>query len=117
MAQKIQFIGYQITTSQLGSKDNPRENTKYTGSTDQLLDIDARCKIMMDAIEAAYRSEHIDRQAQKIFVAPELFFRGGQGGAYNIENIGYINTRMDTWLADKKYEKWIKKSGGWMDGR
>jgi hypothetical protein len=46
----------------------------YPGLADQKRDIEARCKILMDAIEVANASTKIDRVAKKICAAPEFFF-------------------------------------------
>ncbi|WP_428263320.1 hypothetical protein [Haliangium sp.] len=100
---KLQFIGYQIQTAAEG--DTKRRD--YPGLTDPRRDIEARCKIMVDAIEAAAASSAYRHVARKIFVAPEFYFRGGRDGAYEIEQVSYVNEVLDGYLSATKYARWI----------
>jgi len=99
----VQFIAYQLQTAAEGNTNRQR----YPGLSDQKRDIEARCKIMADAVEAADKSSRIDSMATKIFVAPEFFFRGGTAGVYDAENVSLVNETMDRYVADPKYTKWI----------
>lgn len=99
----VQFIAYQLQTAAEGNTNRQR----YPGLSDQKRDIEYRCKIMADAIEAAAKSHRIDSMATKIFVAPEFFFRGGTAGVYDAENVSYVNETMDRYVAGSKYAKWI----------
>lgn len=102
MPSKVQFLAYQLQTAANG--DTARQD--YPGLSDQKRDIDARCKILVDAIETAAASTKIDSGAKKIFAAPEFFFRGGKGGVYDVENVSYISEALDTYLSADKYAKW-----------
>lgn len=104
---KVQFIGYQIQTAAKGNVAELRARQKYPGLADQKNDIDARCRVLADAIECAAKNFHLDREALKVFVAPEFFFRGGTGGVYDIENVSLIAEKMDNWLSMDAYKKWI----------
>ena len=99
----IQYIAYQIQTAAKGNLSR----TAYPGLSNESSDIQARAKIMLDAIEAAAASPYINSMATKLFMAPEFFFRGGRGGAYAIARISEINKFFDTYLDASKYKKWI----------
>lgn len=99
----LQFIGYQLQTAVA----RPTNRRLYPGLRLQKDDIEVRCQVMADAIFAAASHRRVDPTAQKVFVAPEFFFRGGQNGAYEIENISYINERMDYYLGGKSFQNWI----------
>jgi hypothetical protein len=103
MPTTVQFIAYQLKTAAEGN--TARQD--YPGLTDQKRDIEARCKVMLDAIMAAKGSAKISSAAKKIFAAPEFFFRGGKGGVYDIENVSYVMEFMDTYLKDDSFDKWI----------
>src|SRR5262249_5332397 len=71
----------------------------YTGSKDDLADIEARMKVFKLAVEkasAAYSkkvadgtiSTAEDAETLKLFMGPEFYFRGGRG-AYNIAPFSY----------------------------
>lgn len=98
----VQFIAYQLQTAAEG--DTAR--AKYPGLKDQERDLELRAKVMVDAIEAAAGSSKINSMAQKVFVAPEFFFRGGEDGVYQVETISKLNEIFDEYLADKRYAKW-----------
>ncbi|WP_224367312.1 hypothetical protein [Hyalangium versicolor] len=99
---RVQFIAYQLQTAASG--DMARQD--YPGLVDQKRDIEARCKILMDAVDATVTNSKVDSTAKKIFAAPEFFFRGGRGGVYDVENLSYLSETMDTYLSVDKYARW-----------
>ena len=103
--KRVQFIGYHIQTA--GDLTKPTDGQKYIGLSNEIKDLQQRCRILADAIDAARRNARLDPQALKIFMAPEFFYRGGQGGAYSIEAVASINVEMDPYLKGSDYRDWI----------
>jgi hypothetical protein len=99
---KVQFIAYQLQTAANGN--TARQD--YPGLSDQKRDIEARCKILMDAIESAVTNGKVDSTAKKIFAAPEFFFRGGRSGVYDVQNLSDLSETMDKYLSVDRYAKW-----------
>jgi len=107
MPKTIQCIAYQIKTAPAGTTAADFDRLEYPGLTDQKRDIEARCKILFDAAEAARKDPKINAMATKLFVAPEFFFRGARGGVYSAENLTYLSEVMDGYLKKADYFRWI----------
>jgi|GEM_PF-2594251 len=103
MPRDIQCIAYQIQTAAEGNTNR----VNYPGLNDQKRDIDARCKVLIDAIEAAAKDHRISPMATKLFVAPEFFFRGARGGVYSAEALSYLSEVLDRHLRKAEYFRWI----------
>jgi hypothetical protein len=64
---------------------------EFRGDPDDYDDMKQKCELMKKAIRAAYANVHPDHKANdrmlKIFMAPEFFFRGANGG-YEARHVG-----------------------------
>ncbi|MEM7584451.1 MAG: hypothetical protein AAF560_13770 [Acidobacteriota bacterium] len=114
MSQKVQCVGYAINTgprrSQLGKQE-------YLGLEDTAKDVEARIALVKAALDKAAAASNIDASATKVFVIPEFFFRGRNGG-YDLETImgfgspggaggqGLIGGLQEL-IKDDKWSKWI----------
>lgn len=98
----IQFIAYEINTTP--DKDTGR----YLGDASASKDIDKRCAIMKNAISIASKNNRVSKSSLvlKLFMAPEFFFRNTEG-AYPIEQISKIMTKMKQETAKPKYSHWL----------
>ncbi len=74
---KVQLIGFNIKPDVTQSLPQ-----KYLGDPDDSVDLEKRCEIMKTAIKAAHGHGEIQpgENILKVFMAPEFFFRGAQGG-------------------------------------
>jgi hypothetical protein len=74
---KVQFIAYRIYTCPAHNPD------RYVGLNNEVNDLQLRCKLMKEAINAAANSSEIDPDpgVLKVFVAPEFYFHS-MWGAY-----------------------------------
>lgn len=54
----------------------------YMGHKNVSLDIQARLDVMTEAVQRAYKEASQDPTTLKIFIAPEFFFRGRNGGLW-----------------------------------
>jgi hypothetical protein len=105
---RIQFISYQIKTD---TAEYPHGRDRYVGRPlrEASKDIRKRCKIMKNAIHLArnHRSVSRDKKTLKLFMAPEFYFRGGEG-AYKHDHISEIFSEMRDLTKDKnKYGNWL----------
>ena len=92
---KVQFIAYAIKTGAYDGTDIP---SNFAGTPEEkkekaaVHDMEARCKIMEHAIlqaKANIKVQTGDSRVLKIFMAPEFYFRGKQGG-YPIDTVHKI---------------------------
>ena len=102
--KEVQFIAFNIKP---GTKEKKGKKV-YLGSADAPKDISKRCTIMKSAIRTASKHPDIDKRdtVLKVFMAPEFYFRGREGG-YPIENI--------TGVKGKTGKKGTKDKPGIMD--
>lgn len=123
---KVQFITYRIHTGVNASSAEPDQGSKqdhihgnYVGLEDDQKDMEARVKLMLDAIQnAAARTLSGDGNSAisgsdtlKIFVAPEFYFRGRRG-AYPFSMVdgdtdNSLTNLLCKALGDKKYKDWL----------
>jgi len=104
---RIQFIAYCIPTTPVGPAGSQRYLGKPLGEASK--DIEKRCQIMKNAIDIARNNRHVSRRNKtlKLFMAPEFYFRGGEG-AYKEEHISEIFSEMRDLTKDKaKYGNWL----------
>ena len=124
----IQFVAFDIKP---GTKEVERKTstgakvkeTVYLGKAEASADIAKRCKIMKSAIGTAHKLVQETEKAQKavarrmkntinldvplkIFMAPEFFFRGADGG-YPIEKVFEVQDVMRKETSLDKYKDWL----------
>lgn len=99
----IQFLGYEIDTSPSGLFGGQR---RYTGIGNTAQDIDLRCQLMEAAIERAYEQRQTGRGLLHLFMAPEFFFRGADG-AYDLDDVATVISKLQDLVKAKKWEDWI----------
>jgi hypothetical protein len=103
---KVQFIAFNIKP---GTTENPVTKKKeYLGESDDALDIESRCQIMVDAIQNAQKNGNVETSEKvlKLFMAPEFYFRG-KGGSYKVEQIPKITQRMLQETGKFEYVDWL----------
>jgi hypothetical protein len=63
---------------------------------------------MSDAMEAAFTSPATDSSADclKVFVAPELFFRGVEG-AYSMDDAAKVVDQLRALAKDSRWRNWL----------
>jgi len=104
----VQFIGYVLDTS---PQTNPDGSQTYLGLNDPQLDIEARCELMLRAMQTA--RDALQQQSPpaptgdtlKVFVAPEFFFRGALG-AYQMDDVQLVIATLQRMAADPQWEDW-----------
>ncbi len=105
----VQFIGYVLdTTPQLNSNGSQT----YLGLNNPQLDIEARCDLMLRAMETA--RDALPRQSPpippgdtlKVFMAPEFFFRGA-AGAYQMDDVQLAIAALQRMAADDQWLDWV----------
>lgn len=105
----VQFIGYVLdTTPQL----NPNGSQTYLGLNNPQLDIEARCDLMLRAMETARHA--LPQQSPplppgdtlKVFMAPEFFFRGA-AGAYQMDDVQLAIAALQRIAADDQWLDWV----------
>jgi hypothetical protein len=116
--KKAQFIGFNvrpaigqfdlITGTITSASDKTGEYRGPRSKSAKPNDLGNRCKIMTDAIKAAAKSGKIDKAdtVLKVFMAPEFFYRGYDGG-YPIEKISTIMDEMRKETANAAYKDWV----------
>lgn len=104
--QKVQFVAFDIRPGTKNAKH-------YLGEKDADTDIRRRCEVMKEAIKAAAGHGSIDPAAStlKIFMAPEFYYRGAEGG-YPVEKISTImDPTIDTSMPEETdksaYKHWL----------
>jgi hypothetical protein len=102
--KKVQFIGFEVRPDVASSKI-------YLGDKDATTDIEERCAIMKRAIVAATNLADPPESTLKVFMAPEFFFRGAEGG-YPVEKISSIvDETLDASVAKETikadYKDWL----------
>lgn len=104
--KKAQFISYQLNT--FTSYYNSSKDYGYLGNDKSETDINYRINIMKDCIAKSQASLTLDNtdETLKIFMAPEFYFRGNQG-AYPVEKISIIMSKMREMTKDKKFKDWL----------
>jgi hypothetical protein len=98
--EQVQFIGFNIRN------DTNSTGTEYLGDDTDSVDIEFRCKAMVEAIQLAKTHVSADRKVLKLFVAPEFYFRGKKG-AYAVENISTIVPRLRQETDKYDYLDWL----------
>lgn len=97
--------------------DDGYEIQCYVGHQDPEQDVQARLRIMKDAVEEAYTHADPDRATLKVFLAPEFFWRG-MDGAYMFQQeepgddsicgpVCQILMGLEDYIADKRFEDWL----------
>jgi hypothetical protein len=106
---QVQFVSYDINTMPLRNADGSQT---YLGLADAGQDIEARCALMLRAMQAA--RDNLPQPSPppapgdvlKVFMAPEFFFRGATG-AYQVAMVDMLVGRLQALAADP--------AGGWAD--
>lgn len=107
--QSLQFVGYSIDTA-------PRENNNgsetYLGLPNPQHDIEARCKLMLRAMQTAQVNlpqaspPEAPGTTLKVFMAPEFMFRGATG-AYQMDDVQLAIETLQQLAADDQWADWI----------
>lgn len=103
---KVQFIGYVIDTA---PQLNPDGSETYLGLNIPAQDIEARCALMLRAMEtaaAAVPQASPPGDTLYVFLAPEFFFRGPTG-AYQMDDVQVLITALQTMAADPRWTDWV----------
>ncbi len=105
----VQFIGYVLDTAPQTNSDGSQT---YLGLSNPQLDIEARCDLMLRAMQTArdalsQRSPpEPDGVTLKVFMAPEFFFRGALG-AYQIDDVQLAISVLQGMAADDQWVDWV----------
>ena len=105
----VQFIGYVLDTS---PQVNPDGSKTYLGLNDPTLDIEARCDVMLRAMQTARDAlpqtspPASEGEILKVFMAPEFFFRGASG-AYQMDDVQRIIASLQSMAADGQWVDWV----------
>ena len=84
------------------------ENVYLGSKVSQQADINARCKLMKQAIDTAVNRPKISASSKclKVFMAPEFYFRGTTG-AYSLEGYQEVISKLRQMVQDQKFEHWL----------
>jgi len=118
----VQYLGMNLFTAPGTEVDgcfdyHAEMDQCYLGSSTVREDVTRRMEIMLEAIDRAFKSEHVDRRPTtlKIVLLPEFFWRGKQG-AYRIKR-GLENVTHPTahWIfhqfAHERFKHWLIVDG------
>jgi hypothetical protein len=109
---QVQFIAYEVDTSPTNVTwlNNEIVAGTYLGLATN--DVQARCEIMLRAMQAAQANlpqtspPTADGTTLKVFLAPEFFFRGPQG-AYPMEDVQLAITLLQQMAGDDQWADWM----------
>ncbi|MCF6282668.1 MAG: hypothetical protein L3J28_10775 [Candidatus Polarisedimenticolaceae bacterium] len=111
--KQICFIAYSINTAPKNPTFNAGQmpSGTYLGLDNPEQDIQARCQLIKRAIETAAdqltrHSPPYSEETLKVFMAPEFFFRGKRG-AYQMDEVSYAISQLQTLVAAPQWENWI----------
>lgn len=105
----VRFMGYVIDTA---PELNPDGSKIYLGLDNPQLDIEARCDLMLRAMEAA--RDAMPPQSPpvppgdtlNVFMAPEFFFRG-PSGAYQMDDVQLAILKLQAMAAQDEWTDWV----------
>lgn len=106
---EVQFIGYVLDTA---PRINPDGSRTYLGLADAAMDIDARCALMLRAMQTARDAlppepaGGPDGQTLKVFMAPEFFFRGATG-AYEMDDVQRVVAALRSLGSQPQWADWV----------
>ena len=106
---KVQCIGYVIDTA---PQDNPDGSQTYLGLNNPQQDIEARCDLMLRAMQTAYDAlpqqspPEPPGQTLKVFMAPEFFFRGAEG-AYAMDDVQLCVSALQGMAGNDQWVDWV----------
>lgn len=89
--------------------DLPRETQKvYRGRDSDDEDLGVRCYVMKEVIKKALKADGVegDDDVLKLFMAPEFFFRGKDGG-YSLDLTSSILDQMRQETKEEDYKDWL----------
>jgi hypothetical protein len=106
--RRVQPIGYFLNTAPKYTSNGTAWLQNYLGLTDNGSDIDARCRLMLDAVDAAAKSHAVSTEATtlKIFMGPEFYFRGDRG-AYPLELLSTITDKLRAKTRESRFRDWL----------
>ncbi len=105
----VQFIGYVLDTA---PQKNPNGSETYLGLSNPQLDIEARCDLMLRAMQTARDALPLQSPpvpagtTLNVFMAPEFFFRG-PAGAYQMDDVQLAITTLQQMAADDQWLDWV----------
>ena len=105
----VRFMGYVIDTA---PELNPDGSKIYLGLNNPQLDIEARCDLMLRAMETARAA--LPPQSPpvppgdtlNVFMAPEFFFRG-PSGAYQMDDVQLAILKLQAMAAQDEWTDWV----------
>jgi len=106
--QQVQYIAYVINTA-------PQRNNgikTYLGLPDAAEDIDARCQLILRAIQTAQANiaqsspPEAPGTTLKIFLAPEFYFRGSTG-AYDMDSVQLAISALQNMVKGDEWNDWL----------
>jgi hypothetical protein len=105
----VRFMGYVIDTA---PEENPDGSKIYLGLNNPQLDIEARCDLMLRAMETA--RDALPPQSPppppgdtlNVFMAPEFFFRG-VSGAYQMDDVQLAILTLQGMAAQGDWTDWV----------
>lgn len=78
----------------------------YAGLSNLQDDIQARIALIKRALEIAFSKASTDKSVLKVFMVPEFFFRGSEG-AYLVDNVELIASKLSTLVEDSQWQDWL----------
>lgn len=114
MAKNIQFIGLKINTESTNGE-------VFKSLSKETNDSKARIAFLKECLEQLSTHPKIEKNALKLVMLPQLFFRG-KNGAYTLETLlgngvpktenpnGLLGELQKLWM-DRKWENWVLDSG------
>jgi len=108
--KRVQFIAFNVKPV-ITQEPITNRYIAYLGSDDADKDIADRCTVMRRGIEAAYKNSNTQKARPsilKVFMAPEFFFRGADGG-YPLEKVSEIlhNADLKKEIEKTQYKDWL----------
>ncbi|QDE71106.1 hypothetical protein BHS09_31310 [Myxococcus xanthus] len=103
---QVQFIAFNVKP---GTKPRvPGPGIDYLGDADPDVDIQKRCDVMKDAIRLAAADGHVrpEENVLKLFMAPEFYFRGKDGG-YPVEKLWDVTRQLRQETDKPEYADWL----------
>lgn len=107
----IQFIAYQLTTAPANAvfaPDGRLIGGNYLGLADINEDIQQRCQLMLDAVNAAAETLNNpnDPAVLKVFMVPEFAFRG-PAGAYTMDQVQTVISTLQNTFVGAQWQNWM----------
>ncbi|MBB2484562.1 hypothetical protein H5407_04915 [Mitsuaria sp. WAJ17] len=106
---QVQFIAYVLDTA---PQLNPDGSETYLGLSMPALDVDARCALMLRAMDTAFSllpqasPPEAAGTTLRVFMAPEFFFRGPTG-AYEMDEVQRVIQQLQASASAAQWDDWV----------